>query len=73
MINKRVTIKTNSFKGDVIIIDKIMTNKADFAKAAIMNNASLEVYVGMFCDLDKMDVECPLIEFLPSNITKIIQ
>lgn len=70
MINKKVRIKTKTIETDVLIIDKRMTNMAQFNKAAIINNASFEVYVGLL-NVEELDVECPVIEFLPSDIIKI--
>lgn len=42
---------------------------AQFYKSAIVNNASFEVYIGLLSD--ELDVECPIIEFVPSDIIKI--
>ena len=71
MIGLTVRIKTKKFEGNVKILDKRMTNMAHYSKSAIMNNASLEVYVGVYEELDALDVECPLIEFLPEEVTEI--
>lgn len=70
MINKKVRIKTKTIETDVLIIDKRMTNMAQFTKSAIINNASFEVYVGLL-NVEELDVECPVVEFLPSDIIKI--
>ena len=69
MINRKVRIKTETIEIDVLILDKRMTNMAQFNKAPIMNNAPFEVYVGLLNE--ELDVECPIIEFLPSDIIKI--
>lgn len=70
MINKKVRIKTKTIETDVLIVDKRMTNMAQFTKSAIINNASFEVYVGLL-NVEQLDVECPVIEFLPSDIIKV--
>lgn len=69
MINKKVRIKTKTIETDVLILDKRMTNMAEFNKSPILNNASFEVYVGLLNE--ELDVKCPIIEFLPSDIIKI--
>lgn len=69
MIGKKVRIKTDTIETDVVIVDKIMTNKADYLKKAVMNNASFEVYVGLLNS--ELDVECPLIEFRVKDIIKV--
>jgi hypothetical protein len=38
-----------------------------------MNNASFEVYIGLYNDLDALDVECPIIEFVPKQIIHIYE
>ena len=58
MINKKVRIKTRTIETDVLIVDKRMTNMAQFTKSAIINNASFEVYVGLL-NVEELDVECP--------------
>ena len=72
MIGRKVRIKTKSFEGNVQILDKRLTNMAEFYKSAIMNNSSFEVYIGMFEDLEKIDSECPIIEFKPNDIIKFL-
>lgn len=69
MINKKVRIKTKTIETDVLIVDRRLTNMAEFYKSAVMNNASFEVYIGLLSD--ELDVECPIIEFVPSDIIKI--
>lgn len=69
MINKKVRIKTKKIETDVLIVDKRLTNMAEFYKSAVMNNASFEVYVGLLSD--ELDLKCPLIEFVPSDIIKV--
>ena len=72
MIGQKVRInKKDKFVGDVFIIDKMITNMAHYTKSAIMNNASFEVYVGKYCDLDGIESECPIILFEPTDITYI--
>jgi hypothetical protein len=71
MKGKKVRIKTEVFEGDVLILDKRLTNMAMFSNTAVMNNASFEVYVGIFCDLEEMEVDCPIIEFLPKDIIEL--
>ena len=56
------------FGGDLKVIDKIMTCKSEYYKSAIMNNASLEVYVGLNLD-DNSDTLIVL--FKPEDIKKI--
>ena len=69
MIGKKVRIKKDTTETDVVIVDKIMTNMATYSKAAIMNNAPFEVYVGLLNP--ELDVECPLIEFKVIDIIKL--
>ncbi len=69
MIGKKVRIKKDTIETDVVIVDKIMTNMAEYSKAAIMNNATFEVYVGLLNS--ELDVECPLIEFKVKDIIKL--
>jgi len=70
--NRLVSIKTKNFSGKVRIVDKIMTCSSEYAKAPIINNASFEVYVGMYSNLEDLDVECPLVLFKPDEITEIL-
>lgn len=69
MINRKVRIKTKTIETDVVILDKRMTTMSEFYNAAIMNNASFEVYVGLISS--ELDSKCPIVEFIPSNIIKI--
>lgn len=72
MIGKKVRIKKDkSFEGDVTIIDKVMTNMALYSKSAIINNAPFEVYIGLFEDLESLDVDSPIIDFKYNDIIKI--
>lgn len=43
--DKKGSLKED-FRGDLKVIDKLMTCKSEYYKSAIMNNASFEVYVG---------------------------
>lgn len=72
MIGRKVRIKTSIFEGEVLIVDKIMTNMAEFTKTPIINNSSFEVYVGLFTELENLDLECPLIQFVVKDIRQII-
>lgn len=69
MINRKVRIKTKTIETDVVILDKRMTTMSEFYNAAITNNASFEVYVGLISS--ELDSKCPIVEFIPSNIIKI--
>lgn len=69
MINKKVRIKTKTIETDVLIVDKRMTTMSEFYKSAIMNNSSFEVYVGLLNE--ELDVICPVIEFISSDIIKV--
>jgi len=68
MINKKVRIKTKTIETDVLIVDRRLTNMAEFYKSAVMNNAPFEVYVGLLNS--ELDVECSLIEFRVKDIIK---
>lgn len=69
MIGKKVRIKTDMIETDVVIVDKILTNMANFSNTAVINNASFQVYVGKLDD--GLDVTYPLVEFKVRNIIKI--
>ena len=69
MINRKVRIKTKTIETDVVILDKRMTTMSEFYKVAVMNNACFEVYIGLLSS--ELDLECPLVEFIPSDIIKI--
>jgi hypothetical protein len=69
MIGKHVRIKKENIEVDVEIVDRIMTNMAYYTKAAIMNNASFEVYVGKITS--KSELTSPLVEFIVSDIIKL--
>lgn len=69
MIGKHVRIKKENIEVDVEIVDRIMTNMAHYTKAAIMNNASFEVYVGKITS--KSELTSPLVEFIVSDIIKL--
>lgn len=51
------------FMGRVFILDKVMTNMADYLGAAVMNNASFDVYLGVF--------DNEVIFFKPTEVVKI--
>lgn len=70
LINKNVKIekKINGkivFTGEVLIIDKVLTDKATYYQSAIMNNASMDIYVGLECGLD-------IVGFQYSDIVEIL-
>lgn len=69
MIGKHVRIKKEKIEVDVEIVDKIMTNMSYYTKAAILNNAPFEVYVGRITS--KSELTAPLVEFIVSDIIEL--
>ena len=72
LVGKHVEIKSMDrkysekvyYEGTVKILDKVMMDKARYSKSAVINNASLDVFIGMG-DGDEV------LLFLPEEITQI--
>jgi hypothetical protein len=52
LINKKVEVDIKKdgkfiYKGEVLIIDKVLTSWAQYIKSPLINNASMEVYIGV--------------------------
>lgn len=73
LIGKSVSVyrkkddKITEFKGEVVIVDKVLTNMARYFGSPIMNNASMEVYLGI-------DQQYPtkIVAFLYTDIIEIL-
>lgn len=53
------------YNGRVKILDKVLMDKAGYSQSAVMNNASLDVYIGL---ADGNEI----VLFKPDEITEII-
>ena len=58
------------FSGDVTIIDKVMVCKSEYYRSAIMNNASIEAYVGVADELNENE-ESIIVLFKATDIKRI--
>ena len=75
LLNKKVQIKKYIgeklvFQGDVKIVDKVLMDKASYNKSPIINNSSMDVYLGKdFKESDETGYS--LVLFMPTDIVKV--
>lgn len=73
MINRKVRILKEEIECNVVIVDKIMTSMSEYSHKAIMNNASIEVYVGLYENAETIKfMKSPIVQFLPTDIIEIL-
>jgi hypothetical protein len=77
LINKKVEvdIKKNEkliYKGEVLIIDKVLTHWAQYLKRPLINNASMEVYIGVIDRTYETIIKKEIVAFQYSDIVEIL-
>jgi hypothetical protein len=77
LINKKVKvyIKKNEkflYEGEVLIIDKVLTDKAHYNNSPIINNASMEVYIGVIDRVYETITKKEIVAFRYSDIVEIL-
>lgn len=75
LLNKQVYIKKLigskiEKEGKVKILDKVMTNMASYNNSPVINNASMDVYIGRIID-DSSGDGFSIILFEPKDIVKV--
>jgi hypothetical protein len=62
--DRKFTPKT-FYEGKVTIVDKVLMDKAGYSMSAVMNNASIDVFMGI-------DDDNEMVLFLPQEILQVI-
>ena len=75
LLNKKVQVKKYVgeklvFEGDVKIVDKVLMDKASYNKSAIINNSSMDVFLGRNLK-DSDATSYSLVLFMPTDIVKV--
>ena len=47
LIYRKKEDKVTEFSGEVVIIEKVLTNMANYFNGSIINNAPMEIYLGI--------------------------
>lgn len=77
LINKKVEVDIKKdgkfiYKGEVLIIDKVLTSWAQYIKSPLINNASMEVYIGVIDRVYETITKKEIVAFQYSDIVEIL-